>query len=383
MKVLLALLLLYGVSLGLEHKLKANDIIPDKNESTGLPKTFRGRSGDYEKVPEDSSHVSPETSLPTNNKPSNLGSKKTHMEVNNATTVFLSSKISTVLIPGIYGIIVLVGVPSNAIVLWMLFYRVRSVCSTVLYTSLATSDLLFCLILPFKIAYHINGNNWIFGETMCQVATIFLYGNMYCSIFLLMCISINRYLAIVHPFLYRVLPKRTYAILMCALMWIIVVVYMIPFFITKQTYYLKELNIITCHDVYDISEDVFQFYYFMSLSIFGFLIPFFVVAFCYFSIIRSLATNEHKRFCYVKITILLFIIFALCFTPSNVILLVHQVRYHYSYRDDLYAMYLIALCLSSLNSCLDPFLYFLLSKKMNALPNFKTRNEAQAKLIYN
>ncbi|KAM4810420.1 proteinase-activated receptor 3 [Rhinophrynus dorsalis] len=355
----------------------------DTSETSNIPKTFRGSANDFELIPQNV--IEGLTEATTDKKRSSPSSGKDAIKVNNSTKVYLRSKISTVLIPVLYTAVVIIGVPANAIVLWMLFHHVRSVCTAVFYTSLAISDLLFCLMLPFKIVYHLNGNNWMFGETMCRAMTIFLYGNMYCSILLLTCISISRYVAIVHPFIYRSLPKLTYAVLMCALVWIIVLVYMIPFSITKQTYYLKELNIVTCHDVYDTVGDAFQFYYFISLAVFGFLIPFSIVAFCYFSIIRSLATNNHKRLWYIKITVLFFVIFSVCFTPSNIILIIHQVTYHYRNIDDMYGIYLVALCLSSLNSCLDPFLYFLLSKKMSPTNNYDTitklPNETHTKLL--
>ncbi|XP_067424911.1 proteinase-activated receptor 3 isoform X2 [Emydura macquarii macquarii] len=286
------------------------------------------------------------------------------LKVNNTTAEYLTSYLSIKLIPAAYILVVLLGVPSNAITLWMLFFRIRSVCTAIFYTNLAISDFLFCIMLPFKIAYHLNGNNWIFGEIMCRTMTAVFYGNMYCSILLLMCISISRYVAIVHPFTYRSLPKRTYATLTCGIVWTIVFLYMLPFCITKQSYYLEQLNIFTCHDVDNACETLsaFQFYYFVSLAIFGFVIPLTIIIFCYTSIIQTLNTYEQRWFRYVKISLLILMIFAICFTPSNILLIVHHVYYYYNKTDSLYFFYLIALCLSSFNSCLDPFLYFRMSK---------------------
>ncbi|KAM4051500.1 proteinase-activated receptor 3 [Anomaloglossus baeobatrachus] len=288
--------------------------------------------------------------------------KDFYFTAHNSTLSYLKSSISTKLIPAIYILVTLIGIPSNAIILMMLFTRARTVCTAIFYTNLAISDLLFCLMLPFKAVYHLKGNNWIFGEAMCHIMTIFFYGNMYCSILLLMCISISRYIAIVHPFIYRSLPKRTCAVLLCAFVWIMGFMFMIPFFINQQMYSLEEPSRVTCGDFYETSADAFQFFYFISLAVFGYLIPFSVITICYVSIIKTLGTRNQKRYQYLKITILILIIFALCFTPSNIILIIHQVRYHYTKMEDMYASYLIALCFSSLNSCLDPFLYFLMSE---------------------
>nr|XP_033785204.1 proteinase-activated receptor 3 [Geotrypetes seraphini] len=286
------------------------------------------------------------------------------LQVSNATMEYLTSSLSTRLIPVVYIAVVLIGVPANAITLWMLFFHVRSVCTAIFYTNLAISDFLFCIMLPFKIAYHLNGNHWQFGEIMCRVMSVVFYGNMYCSILLLMCISISRYLAIVHPFVYRGLPQRTFAVSLSVLVWIIVFMYMLPFFITKQEYHLEELNISTCHDVHNACDTIsrLKFYYFIFLAVFGFLIPLAVIVFCYVSIIRTLSTYDQKWFWYVKITILILTIFTICFTPSNILLIIHHVKYYQDNTDDLYFFYIIALCLSSLNSCLDPFLYFLMSR---------------------
>ncbi|XP_058585196.1 proteinase-activated receptor 3 isoform X2 [Neofelis nebulosa] len=287
-----------------------------------------------------------------------------NLHVNNATMGYLSSSLSTKLIPAIYILVFVVGVPANAVTLWMLLFRTRSICMNIFYTNLAMADFLFCITLPFKIAYHLNGNNWVFGEVMCRATTVIFYGNMYCSILLLACISISRYLAIVHPFTYRGLPKRTYTLLTCGLVWATVFLYMLPFFILKQEYYLVQQDITTCHDVHNTCESSspFQLYYFISLAFFGFLIPFVVIIYCYTAIIRKLNAYDHRWLWYVKASLLILLIFTICFAPSNIILIIHHANYYYNNTDGLYFVYLIALCLGSLNSCLDPLLYFLMSK---------------------
>nr|XP_054507593.1 proteinase-activated receptor 3 isoform X2 [Agelaius phoeniceus] len=265
-------------------------------KTVSLIKTFRGISArDYDYIPPYAIEGETATIHIRENKCSSKKSNdSTLTEVSNTTLEYLTSSLSTKLIPAVYLSALLLGVPSNAIILWMLLFRIRSVCTAVLYTNLAVSDLLFCIILPFKIAYHINGNNWVFGETMCRAAMAVFYGNMYCSILLLTCISVSRYLAIVHPFTYKSLPKRAYAIAACAAVWAIVFLYMLPLAITQQSYYVKQLDIYTCHDVHSACETVssFQFYYYGSLAVFGFLIPLATIVFCYVSIIRTLKTHE-------------------------------------------------------------------------------------------
>ncbi|XP_053263647.1 proteinase-activated receptor 3 [Podarcis raffonei] len=328
-------------------------------------RTFHGApQGAYEKIP----HSAMEGATRTDhNQENNCSVKRSHvsvLKVRNTTLEYLTSPLSVKLIPALYIAVVLIGVPANAFVLWTLFFRIRSARIAIFYTNLAISDFLFCIMLPFKISYHLRGNNWIFGEPMCRIMTAIFYGNMYCSTLLLTCISISRYVAIVYPFTYRSLPKQPLATVACGAVWTVVFLYMLPLIIAKQSYNLDQLNIFTCHDVSNTCEtpSSFQYYYFISLAVFGFVIPFCIVIFCYVSIIRTLKSYDRKWLWYIKISLLILSIFAVCYTPSNVILIIHHVNYHRNSTDNLYFFYLIALCLSSLNSCLDPFLYFMMSK---------------------
>ncbi|XP_048359947.1 proteinase-activated receptor 3 [Sphaerodactylus townsendi] len=360
-----------------------------QGNTSHIIKTFRGTPQDqHEEIP--LSVIDSPTKTSHNkqkqNKDSAGKSNASSLKVNNSTVEYLTSSLSTKLIPAVYLAVVLVGVPSNALTLWMLFFKMRSVRTAIFYTNLAISDFLFCVMLPFKITYHLNGNNWILGEAMCRIMTVVFYGNMYCSILLLTCISISRYVAIVHPFTYRTLPKQHLTTFACAMIWTAVFLYMLPLTLMKQTYYLDQLNIITCHDVHSDCESAspFQFYYFISLAVFGFVIPLCIVIFCYVSIIRTLKAYNQKWLWYIKASFLILSIFAICYTPSNITLIAHHVNYYRNARDSLYFFYLIALSLSSLNSCLDPLLYFFTSKvKRKTSAHHTTAKKAQdGRMLY-
>lgn len=51
-----------------------------------------------------------------------------------------------------------------------------------------------------------------------------------------------------------------------------------------------------------------------------------------------------------------------CFLPSNILLLVNYATIKESHVGNIYAFYITALCLSALNSCIDPFVYYFVSK---------------------
>ncbi|MBN3284418.1 PAR3 protein, partial [Polyodon spathula] len=285
---------------------------------------------------------------------------------NPSTIEYLSGDISTRVIPAIYILVVITGLPSNAVVLWTLLSKTKIFSSAILYFSLALSDLLFLVTLTFKIRYHLNGNNWTLGETMCQVVTASFYGNMYCSILNHVCISISRYLAIVHPLTYRSLPKRKCAIGICILVWACFFAAMVPVFFITQSYALPQIGnyFSTCHDVlaHNPEKKLLLKFYSVLLPVWGFFIPLIVASFCYISILRNLDRSEQIWYWYMKMTGLFFLIFIICFTPSNVINVVHYIRLYSVGKDDFYVYYNIAMCFSSLHSSLDPFLFFLSTK---------------------
>ena len=77
--------------------------------------------------------------------------------------------------------------------------------STILLMNLAIADLLLALVLPPRLVYHLRGQHWPSGEAACRMATAALYGHMYSSVLLLAAVSLDRYLALVHPLRARVL----------------------------------------------------------------------------------------------------------------------------------------------------------------------------------
>ncbi|MEE6510017.1 hypothetical protein FKM82_028977 [Ascaphus truei] len=276
----------------------------------------------------------------------------------------LSSPITVILIPSLYTVVFLVGLPSNGLALWILATKVKKMTSTIFLMNLAAADLLLILMLPFKISYYFLGNNWLFGETMCRTLTSFFYGNIYCSVLLLMSISVDRYLAVVHPFFSRTFRSKTFAVCMCSTSWIIAILSVLPLATLRQSYPLDESSLTLCHDVLPRQEQAqYLFYYFVCLITLVFLLPLAVIIFCYASVIRVLMLSGEKYAYAVKLSALVLVIVVVFLTPSNVVLLIHYSERCLHRYEDLYIFYMVCLAMSSFNSCVDPFVYYYVSEE--------------------
>ncbi|XP_027302957.2 proteinase-activated receptor 2 isoform X2 [Anas platyrhynchos] len=282
----------------------------------------------------------------------------------------LTGKLTTVFLPIVYVIVFIIGLPSNAMAIWVFFFRTKKKHPAVIYmVNLAFADLLFVVWFPLKIAYHVNGNNWLFGEGLCKVLVGFFYGNMYCSILFMTCLSVQRYWVVVNPIV-NSRKKSEIALGISLAIWIVILLGTIPLYLVNQTVYISDLNITTCHDV--LSENVlanYMFNYFLSLAIGLFLIPALVTAVAYILTIKTLnasisdISNGKKRKRAIKLIIVVLSMYLICFTPSNVLLIVHYLLLKKNNsQSHLYASYITALCLSTLNSCIDPFVYYYISK---------------------
>ncbi|CAK6963550.1 proteinase-activated receptor 2-like [Scomber scombrus] len=282
----------------------------------------------------------------------------------------LSSSITTVFLPIIYIIVFAVGLPTNAMAIWVFLFRTKNKHPSSIYmANLALADLLFIIWVPLKIAYHFNGNNWIYGEGLCKVLVAFFYGNMYCSIAFIACISVQRYWAVVHP-LSRQQRDTCVAVAVSVTIWVVVWLITIPLYLYEQQVKVTNLNpnIYTCHDVTGPSQAKIAAGYFLTMGTLGFVAPSFVCIISYVLMLRALrnsmtdAAIAKKRRKAVVLIITVLIMFVVCFVPSNIMLLVHYILLLGGAENTLYGFYITTLCLASLNSCIDPFVYYFISK---------------------
>ncbi|XP_010154097.1 PREDICTED: proteinase-activated receptor 2-like [Eurypyga helias] len=275
---------------------------------------------------------------------------------------FLNSTLTTRLLPALYSVVLLVGLPANALACWVLLINFRRCSSTLFLLNLASADLLFVLLLPFKISYHLLGNHWLFGDYLCRTMVAFFYGNMYSSILFLTCIGLERYISVVHPFLWKGSSWTWGKAGVCVGIWLVVGLGMSPLLLHPQTKHISSLNITTCHDVLGKDDHVSLIRYFLSLVGLGFGVPFVLVIISYSCILARLLAKGRRYGRVVRVLALVLLVFILCFTPSNVLLFIHYMLEATGCHNVTYIWYTLALVLSAFNNCFDPFIYFYVSQ---------------------
>ncbi|KFO89624.1 Proteinase-activated receptor 2, partial [Buceros rhinoceros silvestris] len=217
-------------------------------------------------------------------------------------------------------------------------------------------------------SYHLLGNHWLFGEYLCRTMVALFYGNMYGSILFLTCISLERYISVVHPFLWKGSSWTWGKAGICMGIWLMVGLGMMPLLSHTQTRHISSLNITTlnittCHDFPEENDRKALVKYFLFLVGLGFGLPFVLVTISYSCILARLLAQRRHYGQVVRVLVLVLVVFILCFTPSNVLLFIHCMLEAKGCENNItYVLYVVALVLSAFNNCFDPFIYFYVSK---------------------
>lgn len=226
----------------------------------------------------------------------------------------------------VYSLIFLVCFPGNIVTIFVYCVKMRPwKSSTIIMFNLAITDLLYVVTLPFFIHYFANGNDWIFGDFMCKFIQFCFYFNMYSGIIFLSCFSIFRFLVVVHPMKCLFLRKRRWAVVTCTVVWMISLVALSPLAILIVPSHRQNKTI--CPDLAVAGDFNSSRWYNWGLTVFAFFLPLLTVTLCYVLIIFILATGLHTQASYKqkarRLTVLLLIVFYVCFLPFHVFQAIH------------------------------------------------------------
>ncbi|XP_038672677.1 P2Y purinoceptor 1-like [Scyliorhinus canicula] len=286
-------------------------------------------------------------------------------------------------LPIMYLIVFVTGLIGNSVALWMFIFHVRPWSSITVYMfNLVLADLFYVFSLPVLIFYYLRESDWIFGEVMCKLQRFIFHVNLYGSILFLTCISVHRYMGVVHPMKSLGRLKKKSATIVTVCLWVIVMASIAPILyfsrlrqVTNATNvsgpYLDTNRTIRniCYDT--TSKELLHTYFIYSMltTFFGFCVPFATILVCYGFIVKALICNDMRtplREKSVRLVIIVLAVFAVAYLPFHVMKNLNlQSRLYYQgvetcdWNKRVYATYQVTRGLASLNSCVDPILYFL------------------------
>ncbi|NXK56533.1 LPAR6 protein, partial [Chauna torquata] len=288
----------------------------------------------------------------------------------------------------IYSIVFVLGLIGNVSALYLLSCRVKHTSPSHVYMiNLALVDTLFVCVLPFKIHYHLNWNNWIFGDMACRITGTLYYINICLSIAFFTCICVDRYIAVLHPFTYIQIRVAHY-VMVVIILWMVAVSVMVPLILGGPLHNSGVGNVTACFENFATSSWTRRMALYNILAlVFGFVIPFSIILICYPLIARRISQIKHsirKRKALSTIYIIL-LICTLCFLPYHLTHLLHflmriQVIQNESFTNLIYKLRRVTLALVSFNCCLNPLLYYFTSSSKQCYFNFKLR--FRSKTVY-
>lgn len=219
----------------------------------------------------------------------------------------------------IYVPIFVCGLILNAAALLVFCIFLRKWTESIIYmSSLALMDLLLLFLLPFKM--HASSNPWPDHlQPLCSVLESLYFVGIYGSIYTIVSIAVDRWLAICHPFKAKQLRSPRVALLACVGVWLVVLAVIFP-----ASYRFRELGETHFHCFHRFSEKVWSPLVIICLLVFGFLGPALLLVHCSLQIIWALQQSDQSspqsRAC-VKVIYSGLSAFLLPFTPSHLAIL--------------------------------------------------------------
>ncbi|XP_023248727.1 P2Y purinoceptor 1-like [Seriola lalandi dorsalis] len=241
--------------------------------------------------------------------------------MNNTSCPRVSFNFTTTFLPPVFILVFIIGLVANGLGLKSLLQNWEKLkIINVFVLNLGLADILYLLTLPFLVMYYFMRKTWIFGDAFCKITRFCFNLNLYGSIGFLTCISVYRYLAIVHPV--RVMGRITVtqSVAISVLVWLLVGVQSLP-----DMFYAKTNEGNTSAKCYHTTatayvEDYLK--YSLGWTLTGFCIPFLITLGCYGHVIvvlcRKNTTHMELRQRSLKLLFILILLFSVCYIPYHV-----------------------------------------------------------------
>ncbi|MCI4374713.1 hypothetical protein PGIGA_G00009100, partial [Pangasianodon gigas] len=276
-----------------------------------------------------------------------------------------SMLFEAIFIPILYSIAFVLGLMGNGLVLVVLCQKRRTWSVTdVFVLHLSVADMLLLLTLPFWAVDAVSG--WSFGTGFCKLSGALFKINFYCGIFLLACISLDRYFSVVHAVQMYSRTKPLLVQLSCLAVWFFCFLLSIPDWMhLKAENDPRRGNKFECTHFYP--STTWRVASRVLYHVLGFLLPAIVLLYCYSRVLLRLQLGSQgvQKQRAVRVVLALVMAFFITWTPYNITLLVDTVYTNQSINSSIACETTTALdiaitatsTLGYMHCCVNPVLY--------------------------
>ncbi|XP_045898746.1 somatostatin receptor type 5-like isoform X1 [Micropterus dolomieu] len=265
----------------------------------------------------------------------------------------------------VYTIVFIMGLLGNTLVIYVVVRYAKMKTVTNMYIlNLALADELYILGIPFLGTNSVL-SYWPYGDFFCKVCMTADAMSQFASTFCLTVMSIDRYLAVVHPIRSAKWRKPRVAKTFNGILWVVSFLIVLP--VTIYSHVQEELN--TCNITWPEPRELWSIVFILYTSILGFFGPLVVICLCYLLIVikvrsasvrAGLTRRRRSERKVTRMVVIIVLVFVLCWLPfftTNIVNLIHIIPENKTTA----AVYFFLVILTYVNSCANPVLYGFLS----------------------
>ncbi|XP_050431723.1 adipokinetic hormone/corazonin-related peptide receptor variant I isoform X2 [Adelges cooleyi] len=273
-----------------------------------------------------------------------------------------------------YSILMVISAIGNITVLTIILKRKRKAGTRIhaMLMHLAIADLIVTfLMMPLEITWAWTVQ-WVFGDPMCRIMAFFRIFGLYLSSFILICISVDRYLAVLQPM--RLYQMDSRGKLMIAIAWFASFVCSLPqsyiFHVERHPKFSYFVQCVTFNAYPSELHELAYLYFGMFMM---YWLPLIVILFCYASIIIEIYRRSRESICgtenvrrlgflgraksrTLKMTIIIVLAFVVCWTPYYIMAIWYWTDNISAQMVDQKVQHVLFM-FACTNSCMNPIVY--------------------------
>ena len=286
--------------------------------------------------------------------------------------------IETIVIPIVFSLVVVLGCIGNTLVIVVILKNKTHFRNTtnIFILNLSMADMLFLIFcVPFHATIY-TVPDWPFGQFMCKFVHFVQFASMVASVFTLVMMAFDRYLAVAYPIRTKHIRRPGIALVVSIFIWVFSTAMAMPWpvFYTVRVYReFGPLPLAICADDWGEAWDD-RPTYFLVLFIIGYAIPLIMIFIMSALMLYQLWTRRGPRGSFsaetcrargkvTRLVIVVVVVFSVCWLPSHVMWL--WSNYFIATFRRTYAFYyarIFAHVLSYANSSMNPIIYAFLSE---------------------